>query len=228
MRSAVLFLHGQYRSQDIANYKELAKKRFTIAVDGGYRFFKAAGIAPDLLVGDFDSLKRIPKNLPTTTEVIRAEVRKDATDAELAVEYCLKRGFGQIDIVQPSFGEPDHYLGNVMLLRLVERWNRRRKSNIGARLVSVSEEIILLTNASQVVRGRVGDRVSFVPLTDSRYTCTGTDYNVRGILIRPGETVGLRNKITAKRAKFTVTGEGLLVRGWSVASHAKSPAATDM
>lgn len=213
MRAVVLFLYGLYRSKDIANYKELAKKRFTIAVDGGYRFFKAAKIVPDLLVGDFDSLKRIPRDLPESTEVIRADVRKDATDAELAVEYCLRNGFTKVDIVQPSFGEPDHYLGNVMLLRLVQRWNRSRKADVKARVVSRSEEIVLLSDSSFTVRDGVGDRISFLPLTDSRYTCTGTDYNVRDILIRPGETVGLRNRITAKRARFTVTGEGLLVVG---------------
>lgn len=215
MRGAVLFLEGQYRARVLSLFSRLAEGRLTVAVDGGYRFFLKVGLSPDVLLGDFDSLTRIPRNLPKSTEVIRFPARKDSTDAELAVRYCLKRRVSEVDIVQPSFGDPDHYVGNVMLLRLVDRWNRKHGRHVRARLVGATEEIVLVHDSVHTVRDAVGHRVSVLPLSERvRYSCSGTDYAARDILIRAGETVGLRNRITAARARFAVKGEALLMRRW--------------
>lgn len=217
MREAALFLHGRYPRRDLGYYRKLAQGRFTVAVDGGYRFFHAAGIFPNLLVGDFDSLRRIPSNLPERTVVARMPIRKDATDAELAVNYCLDEGFRSIDIVQPSFGEPDHYLGNVMLLRLIDRWSRRGRTPVRARLVGRAEEIMLIHDSGVTLRSCSGDRVSLIPLSSRvRYSCTGTDYAAHNVLVRAGQTVGLRNVITAAVARFNVVGEALLIHRWEV------------
>jgi thiamine pyrophosphokinase len=215
MKRAVLFLHGRYRSVDLHRFKMLTRDAFLVAVDGGYRFFRKTNKTPDLLLGDFDSLRRIPKNLSTKTKVVRVEVRKDQTDAELALVYCLNSGYREIDIVQPSHGDLDHQLGNLMLLRLVERRFGKKPRRPTVRLVSRNEEVRLIKDRKVPVPGAVGDRVSVVPLSSRVvYSCSGTDYNVREVTLRPGDTLGLRNRITAELARFSVEGEALLIRSF--------------
>ena len=48
---------------------------FIIAADGGYRHCQEAGLTPNLLLGDFDSLE----TLPPAAKVLRYPVDKDDT-----------------------------------------------------------------------------------------------------------------------------------------------------
>ena len=60
-----------------------------IAADSGIRHAAALGLAPELWVGDFDS---VPKSWRTPIPMCRAEVfpaEKDKTDGELAIEQAL-------------------------------------------------------------------------------------------------------------------------------------------
>ena len=114
MKDAVIFTNGRYRAADYPFYRLLCKERFCVAADGGYKFFKNAKVGCDLVVGDFDSLKRVPEDI----ETLVFDKHKDKTDTQLALEYCLKNKFSRIDIVDPAIGEPDHFLGNLMLLTL--------------------------------------------------------------------------------------------------------------
>jgi len=211
-RRAVLFLQGRYAKSDIPFYRSLCDGAFLIAVDGGFRFFANTGLTPDLLIGDFDSIGRLPRSLPEAITVVEAEVRKDQTDAEMALRFCLERRFTRIDIVQPEFGDPDHYLGNLMMLRLVGRRRGGSRPSPKVRVIDPTSDIYYLKDDSLTIRDARGCAVSLVPLSHRvRYSCEGTDYRVRDIVLRPGDTRALRNQITARRARFSVVGEGLLI-----------------
>ena len=84
-----------------------------IAADAGYRNLAAAGLVPDLLVGDFDSLGEAPE-VPCPVE--RHPVRKDDTDTLLAVKLGLKRGYREFHIYGGLGGRLDHTLANVQTL----------------------------------------------------------------------------------------------------------------
>ena len=53
-----------------------------LAADGGYRHCQAAGLRPDLLLGDLDSLETPPQALPVQT----FPAEKDDTDTMLAAK----------------------------------------------------------------------------------------------------------------------------------------------
>ena len=212
-KRAVLFLHGRYPAADIPFFKKLCRGAFCVAVDGGFSFFRKANLTPDLLIGDFDSLGRMPKNLPETTKVIEAEVRKDQTDGEMALRFCLEQRYSEIDIVQPDYGDPDHFLGNVMLLRLVGSTLPKSAALPKVRLLDRGGEIRYLNHSSVSISGGTGSSVSLLPLSRKvTYSCSGTDYRAREVTLRAGETRGLRNRITSARARFSVQGEALLIR----------------
>lgn len=215
MKPCVIFLHGRYKPQDTAFYKSLCRNRFCVAVDGGYRFFKLSGVVPDLLIGDFDSLKRVPRDLPARTAVEQYPTEKDKTDAQLALEYCLERRSPKIDIVQPSFGEPDQFVGNLMLLSLPKRMGGR-DYRPRIRIVNPGYEAVLIEDGRYGLTGAKGDLVSVIPMSSGvTYSCRGTAYVVSDVVLHPGDTRALRNRITASRARFDVSGRAFILRQYN-------------
>ena len=215
MKDCILFLHGTYARRDIDYYRKLTRGKFTVAVDGGFRFFRLAGIFPHLLIGDFDSIRKMPTDLPKSTLVERFPARKDKTDAELALDYCLARKAKRIDIVQPSYGEPDQMLGNFLLL-LVAAGKQSGRYRPEIRIINRRYEIQLLNESNVTLLKATDDTVSILPLSKKiDLSTTGTSYNVRGVEIMRGRSLGMRNRITASRASFAVKGTALLIRQFS-------------
>lgn len=85
------------------------KEDFIIAADGGYARTLAAGIRPDLIIGDFDSLGRIPKE----DRVITLPVVKDVTDTYAAIEQGKIRGYRHFMLYGCTGGRIDHTVANV-------------------------------------------------------------------------------------------------------------------
>jgi thiamine pyrophosphokinase len=214
MSSFILFLHGRYPASGLAFYKRLARGKTRIAVDGGLSFFDKAGLRPDLIIGDCDSIKRDPRKTYPGVNVVVFPAEKDKTDTQLAVEYAIRSGATSIDIVQPIFGEADHFAGNLMLLAsLVERATPRV---LHVRLINTAYEIIFLRDRSCVISKARGDTISVVPLTSKiSLTCSGTAFPVKGLTVRRGETIALRNRVTTDRASIRVAGEAFVFHQFS-------------
>ena len=93
-----------------------------IAADAGYRSCREAGITPDLLLGDFDSMDQ-PPDFPN---VLRSPVEKDDTDTMLAVKTALDNGCKEIYLYGGTGGvRLDHTLANLQSLLYLRRRNAR-------------------------------------------------------------------------------------------------------
>ncbi|MDH3891031.1 MAG: thiamine diphosphokinase [candidate division Zixibacteria bacterium] len=215
MKRWVLFLPGLYRKKQIGFYRKLCGAARLVAVDGGCRFFAASGLTPSLIIGDLDSVKSIPTQFRDKAELLRFPVNKDKSDLQLAFEHCLAQKARQIDIVNPSIGQVDHFLGNLMLLGL---FNKRLKSSgdVRVRIVNVDYEILWLHDTKRSIVNCVGDGLSVLPMSASiKLSCRGTEYPAERLRVRRGHTQSLRNRITAKRASIGVEGEALVVHYFS-------------
>ncbi len=82
---------------------------YILAADGGYRHCLTAGLTPDLLLGDFDSLENLPPALETQT----FPVEKDDTDSMLAIKLGLEKGFKTFHLYGGTGGRMDHTLANL-------------------------------------------------------------------------------------------------------------------
>ncbi len=83
-----------------------------IAADGGYRACKKAGIHPDLVVGDFDSLGAAPEE----QNVITLPKVKDITDTWAALELGRGRGFRRFRLYGCTGGRIEHTIANLQTL----------------------------------------------------------------------------------------------------------------
>mgnify|MGYP003292322236 FL=1 len=82
-----------------------------IAADGGYKYLLDANIEPDFIIGDFDSLGRIPDR----SNVIKLNPVKDETDMNAAVEIGIEKGFTEFHVYGACGGRIDHTLANIQL-----------------------------------------------------------------------------------------------------------------
>lgn len=91
---------------------------FVIAVDAGFAHLEALGVAPDMAVGDFDSLGYVPK----CSRVSRHPVKKDKSDMELALEKAVAWGYDDVVVYGALGGRLDHTVANLQLFaRFSER-----------------------------------------------------------------------------------------------------------
>ncbi len=89
------------------------KKPFIICTDGGFDLAMQAGIMPNLLLGDLDSIhSEIPANLPLKT----FPPEKNYTDLELALLTSFELKADRVEIWGGIGGRLDHTVANLQLL----------------------------------------------------------------------------------------------------------------
>lgn len=210
-RQFVLFLPGEYSVPERKLYKQYLNGRTTVAVDGGYRFFKLSKKQPDILVGDFDSIGKLPNNADNKIEIITFPIEKNKTDLHLAIDICLDRDAKDIIIIMPEIGEPDHYLGNLMLLisGRIKKWLKN-----GGKIKIIQQKIHyhILIYSSLTINNAKNATLSVIPISQTAtLTATCTAYNVRNLKLHRGDSRALRNRITANRATVKLDGTGWVI-----------------
>lgn len=88
------------------------KGDFVIAADGGLKYLEECGIAPDLVVGDFDSLE----NAPQGGNLLKLPAEKDDTDMFAALKEGIRAGYAQFRLYCGTGGRLDHTIANLQLL----------------------------------------------------------------------------------------------------------------
>ena len=101
---------------EIKNYNRIKSKLkendYFIFCDSGLKHQQQLNVQPNLIIGDFDSIKK-PK---TDIETIVLPTVKDDTDTFYAVKEALKRGFNEYLLIGVTGNRLDHTLGNLSAL----------------------------------------------------------------------------------------------------------------
>jgi thiamine pyrophosphokinase len=88
------------------------KTPFTVAADSGLVTAEKAGIKPDFIAGDMDSLEDASRLAAYPHDsIIRHKTEKDHTDTELALFLAIENGCDEIWIAGGGGGRLDHLLG---------------------------------------------------------------------------------------------------------------------
>ena len=176
-----------------------------IAADSGLAAFDAAGLRPDLLVGDMDSvdpavLSRYAGRVPEH----RLSPIKDDTDGVDALDVAVARGAKEITLLGALGGRLDHALANVMLLV------RAQRKGAHAEIVTQKERIVRVCGEERLT-GAKGDTVSLLPLGEARgVTLSGFFYPLDEATLTSDYPLGVSNVVTEKEASVRV-GEGDLI-----------------
>jgi thiamine pyrophosphokinase len=179
--------------------------RLVIAADGGLLKAEAAGLRPNVVVGDGDSL---PAGALDAAEAAGIEVKrypaaKDESDTELAVREAVRRGAAEVDIVGALGGQRiDHTLANLLLLA---------SPDIGAELVIVDGPVTVRVIGQRGterldIEGAAGDLLSLLPLSEevAGVSTDGLVYPLTNATLRQGPTLGLSNEFVGLHASVAV------------------------
>ncbi|MCL2833973.1 MAG: thiamine diphosphokinase [Treponema sp.] len=143
------------------------KADLVAAADSGLEAAEAAGIVPDLIVGDMDSLDDLKRLEKYPADIIRRYSHdKDLTDTELALELLWEKGCNEVWIAGGGGGRLDHLLA---VFYLFERKKCPR------RWVTAFDNIYCLDGADSEIRMNVkaDTVVSVLPLETGSRACSG-------------------------------------------------------
>ena len=186
---------------EIARYDQvkgcLRAGDYAIYCDSGLRHREALDLAPDLIIGDFDS--HPDPHLPVETITLPCE--KDDTDTVYAVKEALKRGFENFLLIGVVGGRFDHSLGNVSILLHLDSLGKRglivddysEMEVVYRQVAEVGPEYpyFSLLNISGTARGITLENAKY-PLEDAEICCD-YQYGVSNEPL-PGKTARIRLK----------------------------------
>ncbi len=186
----------------VASY--LRSDDFVICADSGLRHAEKLNITPDLIIGDFDSLGRIPEGVK---DVITLPCEKDVTDTYAAAEAAVESGATEVVIFGAVGTRLDHTLGNIATLEYLH------ENNVIARIIDGHNDLRLIKNEKVTVNKENGTFLSVVPLDYelNGVTLSGVKYPLENARILRPRTLTISNEITAEYAEISVKSGTALV-----------------
>ena len=147
---------------------------YIIAADSGLVGVEKAGLIPDLLLGDMDSLPdpSILDRYPDEKKRIWP-VDKDFTDTELALSVMNEKGIDEIILIGGSGGRMDHFFALYSLFN---------KQVFPALWIGEESVIIAVGSGSPSMKACVegllsNDPVSVFPVGNESHSCSGFDFH---------------------------------------------------
>lgn len=183
------------------------KDAFIIAADGGYSYLKEAGIKPNLLLGDFDSLKE----KPDFQEVLVYPTVKDDTDTGIAAKLGLEKGYDTFYIYGATGGaRPEHTLANLQTLCMLSKKGARAfiLAPDSTVYTAITNEEILFKKGTQGFFSVfcMGSEATGVSVEGAKYT-------LNDATLSPFEPLGVSNEFTGAQTRIKV-GKGTLIIIW--------------
>ncbi len=176
---------------------------YVIAVDGGLRYLEKAGISPDLIIGDFDTLGYCPKG----PNVIRLDTVKDDTDTLAALREGIRRGYSVFHLYGGTGGRIDHTIANLQLLAFLSREGRQGILHEGETvLTAITEGTLLLPprEAGYLSVFAYTDQAEGVSLQGLKYELTDACLSNTFPLGTSNEFVGTESSISVRKGTLLV------------------------
>ena len=180
----------------------IEKDDYILAADGGFAHLQKLGLAPNGIIGDFDSLGYIPEGSTVFP------VEKDDTDAMLAVRKGLQLGYREF-ILYGALDGPrlDHTIANLQTLLFLE--------NHGAKGTLVGLKYLITTVKDGALRLPKAEKgiVSVFCLGESAkgVSIRGLQYELENGQMECGFPLGVSNHFVGKEASVAVQKGTLLV-----------------
>ncbi len=173
-----------------------------IAADRGYLNLKKHNIAPDIVIGDFDSYTgeidcKSIKKLPTV---------KDFTDGEVAIRYGIEQGYKKIVVYGAIGGGLDHTIANIAHCAYYTR------EGIDISFVDGNNVLFALYNSSVTFSKEAKGRISTFAYNEKAEGVyeKGLFYTLDNYALDPFIPLGVSNEFIGEESEIRVE-EGVLL-----------------
>jgi thiamine pyrophosphokinase len=203
MPKTVIFANGK-PTTNLSEISDLIEPDDTIiCADGGAVHALAAGLTPDLIVGDLDSLPRDVQVMMRArgVEIESHSAKKDQTDLELALAAAIERGADEILLLTVLGGRLDQHMANVLLL------TRREWAGVRLSLAEGNQRAWLLRGPDALsIQGRPGDTFSLLPLSPEvkGLDIENVEWPLQNKTISLGSTLTISNVFRADTVTFRI------------------------
>ncbi|MEO8512678.1 MAG: thiamine diphosphokinase [Ignavibacteria bacterium] len=207
MKECLIVCNGHLTKKDLYKYTKLNKPRKVIdviACDGASDFLKNAGVIPDVIIGDFDSVKpQTFKYFSKRKVLIKQVIDQNKNDLEKAIIFALSKKYKVINITGLTGKRLDHTLNNISILM---KYHKKAKiwfyeNGFEGMIVSKKAEFSC----------KIGDIVSLIPLPKaSGVTASGLKYPLKNETLEMGVRTGALNEALKKNVNVSVK-KGLLL-----------------
>lgn len=177
---------------------------FVICADGGFDIANECGIIPDLLIGDFDSIKAIPDN----ANKITLPVEKDVTDSVAAYNEGAERGFTSFVMFGGTGGRFEHTFANISLMA------NASKSGMFLEIVDNKQIFRSITNSSITIKRKDNQQVSVFAYGERAFgvTLKGFHYPLWDYSLDPfNGALGTSNDIVEDYGEISVSNGTLII-----------------
>jgi thiamine pyrophosphokinase len=188
-RPLIMVGNGAYDSAMLAKFAHLGR---VVAVDGGYYGCRLAGITPDLLIGDMDSVDPVDLIDARKKTQVHPISEQDTTDLEKALRHVRAPAILGFGFLGKRF---DHSLASLSVLARFTKMQR-------VMLVG-SEDILHVTSGCFRMRLDAGRRLSVWPLEKIEFeSSSGLSWTLDGLQMAPNGRVGTSNKMASDRLEI--------------------------
>lgn len=203
---AVLVCNGS-----ISDYNSIRKyighKDYIISVDGGAGHLRKMGIAPNILIGDFDSVNSedLKFFMAQGIETFKFPVQKDMTDSELAIEKALEMGADELLLIGAVGSRIDHSLANILLLK------KLLDNGIRASIINENNQIYMF-NTTFSLKKQEGYKLSLIPVSEkvTGVSTLGLKYKLNDAAMTLGTSWGVSNEFVEDNITVTIK-QGILL-----------------
>lgn len=176
-----------------------------IAADGGAEELRRRNLLPDVIIGDLDSIsdESIEYFQSKGVKIQVYPHEKDETDLELAINYALKYGATEIEILNWQGERIDMIIAMIGLMSKYE--------NITA--VADNCEIGLLSTGEHSLKAIRDEIWSFIPLCEADFSISGFKYSFDGKMSITSP-IGVSNEALENNVKVNVRSGKVVYIRW--------------
>jgi thiamine pyrophosphokinase len=205
---AAIFLNGAPDPPGLLR-RIAGRADLVVAADGGARYALEAGVIPDLVVGDMDSLgeARAREIEERGALLERHPASKDKMDGHLAVLAASSLGADVAELLCATGGRIGALFAVPHVLLAAER------VGLTTTLVAGWGGAFVVEGGSRLLEGEPRDSVSVFPLSGlaTGVTLEGLVYPLEEACLEPGDTLGFHNEMAGRQARVSVRSGTLLV-----------------
>ncbi|MEA3499712.1 MAG: thiamine diphosphokinase [Candidatus Marinimicrobia bacterium] len=196
-KKVLLVLNGKIEEESLL--KTLVKSNdIIITTDGSYDSLFKLNIVPDIVIGDLDSIKSIPKNV----KIIK-ETDQERSDFEKALIWLKKNDYSEISVIGITGGRVDHLLINFAIVY-------KYFEELDLTIYTNNEIMKILTPEKHIINGHKDDLFSIIALPKVKdLIIKGAKYSINEKEFDIGSQ-GLSNQFVSESIEISFT-SGIIV-----------------